>query len=30
MDAGIPLYTHTKGNQLMAPSLWKLNVGYHF
>ena len=30
MDVGIPLYTDTKGNQLVAPSLWKLNVGYHF
>ena len=30
MDAGIPLYTHTEGNQLVASTLWKLNVGYHF
>jgi hypothetical protein len=30
MDAGIPLYTHTEGNQLVAPALWKLNVGYRF
>ena len=30
VDLGIPLFTHTTGNQLVAPLLWKLNVGYHF
>ncbi len=29
-DVGIPLYTHTHGNQLVAPTLWRLNVGYRF
>lgn len=30
MDLGIPIHTNTTGNQLVAPLLWKLNVGYHF
>ena len=30
MDLGIPVYTNATGNQLVAPLLWKLNVGYHF
>jgi hypothetical protein len=29
-DVGIPLYTHTHGDQLVAPTLWSLNVGYRF
>jgi len=28
-DVGVPLHTDTTGNQLVAPLLWKLNVGYH-
>ena len=28
-DIGVPLHTDTTGNQLVAPLLWKLNVGYH-
>jgi hypothetical protein len=30
MDFGIPLYTDTTGNQLVAPLLWKVNAAYHF
>lgn len=30
LDLGIPLYTSATGNQLVAPLLWKLNLGYHF
>ncbi len=29
MDVGVPVYTDTTGNQLVAPLLWKLNAAYH-
>ena len=29
-DVALPLYTNSRGNQLFANELWKLNVSYHF
>lgn len=30
LDAELPLYQHVNGNQLVAPVLWKMSVGYMF
>ncbi len=30
VEAGVPLYTRSTGNQLFARSLWKLNVSHNF
>lgn len=29
-DVGVPIYTNSSGNQLMAPLIFKLNIAYHF
>jgi hypothetical protein len=29
-DVGLPFYTNSSGNQLMASAIFKLNVAYHF
>lgn len=29
-DVAVPLYTNSRGNQLFANEMWKLNASYHF
>jgi hypothetical protein len=29
VDVGVPVYTNTTGNQLVAPLLWKVHAAYH-